>query len=90
VNNLLKLCPALIKEAGFIYVETNDILGDQQDGFHLLRSMHEALASLIIMMEDAKIYSKDIYIMYADFKCAFNGADHITLYKHVRELGKPS
>jgi hypothetical protein len=28
------------------------------------------------MMEDAKLYHKDFYVMYADFKGAFNAANH--------------
>jgi hypothetical protein len=40
-----------------------------------------------MMMEDAKIFNKDIYIMYVDFKGAFNGAEHRIMFKHMRELG---
>jgi hypothetical protein len=40
-----------------------------------------------MMMEDAKIYNKDTYIMYADFKGAFNAADHRIMFKHMRQLG---
>jgi hypothetical protein len=40
-------------------------------------------------MEDAKLHSKDIYVMYADFKGAFNAADHRIMFKHMRQLGMP-
>jgi hypothetical protein len=40
-------------------------------------------------MEDAKIYNKDIYIMNADFKGAFNAADHRVMFKHICQLGMP-
>jgi hypothetical protein len=49
-----------------------------------IRSIHDALTSIITMMEDVKIYNKDIYIMYADFKGAFNAADHNIMFKHTR------
>jgi hypothetical protein len=39
------------------------------------------------MMEDAKVYNKDIYIMYANFEDAFNAADHRNMFKHMRQLG---
>jgi hypothetical protein len=43
------------------------------------------------MMEDAKIYNKDISIMSTDIIGAFNGADHgIMLFKQIRELDMPS
>jgi hypothetical protein len=41
------------------------------------------------MMEDAKFSKKYVYIMYADFKSAFNAADHRIMFKHMRQLGMP-
>jgi hypothetical protein len=32
-------------------------------------------------MEDARLHNKDIYVMYADFKGAFNAADHRIVFK---------
>jgi hypothetical protein len=87
MNKLLKLWTALIKDAGSKYAETEGILSDQQDGFRPHRSIHDALSSIIMMMEDAIIHNKDIYVMYADFKGAFNAADHRIVFKHMRQLG---
>jgi hypothetical protein len=42
-----------------------------------------------MMMEDAKLYHKDFYAMYADFKGAFNAADYRIMFKHMRQLGMP-
>jgi hypothetical protein len=89
MNNLLKLWTTLIKDAGSKYAETHGILSDQQDGFRQHRSIHDALSSLILTMEDAKLHNKDIYVMYADFKGAFNAADHRIMFKHMRQLGMP-
>jgi hypothetical protein len=58
MNNLLKLWIARIKDAGSKYAETHGILSDQHDGFLNRRSVHDALSSIIIMMEDAKLYKK--------------------------------
>jgi hypothetical protein len=41
------------------------------------------------MMEDAKTNNKDIYMMYMDFKGAFNAADYRIMFKHMRQLGMP-
>jgi hypothetical protein len=89
MNNLLKLWSALIKDAGSKYAETHGILSDQQDGFRQHRSIHNALSSVIMTMEDAKLHNIDIYIMYADFNGAFNAADHRITFKHMRQLGMP-
>jgi hypothetical protein len=60
MSNLLKFWAAVIKDAGSKYAETPGILSDKQDGFRHHRSIHDALFSIIMMMEDAKIYNKDI------------------------------
>jgi hypothetical protein len=65
------------------------IRSDQQDGFPQQRSIHDALASIIMMMEDAKHFRKDIYIIHADFKGALKPADHRITFKHMRQLGMP-
>jgi hypothetical protein len=88
MNNLLKLWTALIKDAVSKYAETHSILSDQHDGFRHQRNLHDALSS-IMMMEDARLYHKGIYVMYADFKGAFNAADHRIMFKHMRQLGMP-
>jgi hypothetical protein len=44
--------------------ETHGILiNDQHDGFRQQRTIHDAMSSIIMMMEDAKICKKDIYVM---------------------------
>jgi hypothetical protein len=69
--------------------KTHGILSDQQDGFRKHRNIHDALSSIIMMMEDAKLYHKNFYVRYADFKGAFNAADHRIMFKHMRQLGMP-
>jgi hypothetical protein len=127
MKNLLKLWTALIRVVGSKYAETHGSLSDMKDGFRHQRSIHDALSSIIMMMEDAKPYNKDIYGMYdmkdgfrhqhiihdalssiimmmedakpynkdiygmyADFKGAFNAADHRIMFKHMRQLDMPS
>jgi hypothetical protein len=89
MNNLLKLWTALIKDAGSKYAETYGIRSDPLDGFRKHRSMHDALISIIMMTQDAKLYHKDFYVLYADFKGAFNAVDHRIMFKHMRQLGMP-
>jgi hypothetical protein len=58
MNSLLKLWTATIKDAGSKYAKTHGILSDQQDGFRQQRSIHDAMSSIITMMEDAKFTKK--------------------------------
>jgi hypothetical protein len=71
------------------YEESNGILSDQHDGFRKHRSIHDALSSIIMMVEDAKLYQKDFYVINANFRGAFNAADHRIMFKHMRQLGMP-
>jgi hypothetical protein len=89
MNYLLKIWTALIKDTSSKYAEIHGILSDQHDRFRHQRSIHDALSSIIMMMEDAKIYNIDTYVMYTDFKGAFNAADHRIMFKHMRQLGMP-
>jgi hypothetical protein len=84
MNNILKLWTAVIKDAGSKYAKIHGILGDQHDGFRHQRSIHDALSSLIMMMDDAKLHKKDTYVIYVDFKGAFNAADNRIMFKHMR------
>jgi hypothetical protein len=62
MSNILKLWTALIKYARSKYAESHGILSNQQDGFRYQRNIHDALSSIItsiiMMMEDTKIYKK--------------------------------
>jgi DNA-binding FrmR family transcriptional regulator len=90
MNNMFKLWTALIKDVSSKYAEPHGILIEQQDGFRLQRGIHGALASIIMMMEDAKTCNKDVCIMYDDFKGAFNAAYRSIMSKHMRQFGMPS
>jgi hypothetical protein len=89
MNNLIKLWTALIKDACSKYAETHGILSNQHDGFRHHRSIHDALSSIIMIMEDAKVYKKDIYVMYADLKGAVNAAHHRTMFSHMCQICVP-
>jgi hypothetical protein len=89
MNNLLQLRTALITDAGSKYAETHGILSDQHYASRKHRNIHDALSSIIMMMDDAKLYHKDFYVMYADFKGALNAADHRIMFKHMRQVDMP-
>ena len=39
------------------------------------------------MYEDAKLFKKNIYTAYSDFKGAFGGMDHRILFQIMRDYG---
>jgi hypothetical protein len=85
MNSLLKLWKPFIKDAGSKYAKTHGILSEQQDGVRFLRSIHFALASIIIIIiEDDQIHDNDIYIMCSDLNGVFNATDDRLMFKHIR------
>ena len=40
-----------------------------------------------MMYEDAKLFKKNIYTAYSDFKGAFGGMDHRILFRIMRDYG---
>jgi hypothetical protein len=61
MNDLLKMCSALIKDVTSTYAETYPILSDKHNDFHIMCNIHEELACFVMMMEDAKIHNKVIF-----------------------------
>ena len=89
MNGMLKLWTSVLTKIGSAHAESLGIINDDQDGFRALRQMYDSLTTHVMMLEDAKLYSKNIYTAFADFKGAFNGTDHRLMFQFMRELGIP-
>ena len=46
-------------------------------------------SNLIAALEDARLTNQDIYILYIDFKNAFDSIDHARLLAIIKDLGYP-
>jgi hypothetical protein len=58
------------------YAGANSILSTTQAGFCKQKDPIHQLAKVIMALEDAKLFHKDIYALIVDFTSAFNTTDH--------------
>lgn len=71
------------------YGETHQILHDSREGFRAERCTARQLQTLIYAPEDARFTTKDIYLLYMDFKNAFGSIDHPRLLTIMSDVGYP-
>jgi hypothetical protein len=61
-NTLYKLWTRLITNTLYEYAEANSILSTTQAGFHKQKDFIHQLENVIMALEDAKLFHKDIYV----------------------------
>ena len=70
-NTLYKLWTRLITNTLYDYAEANSILSTTQAGFRKQKDPIHQLENVIMALEDAKLFHKDIYALIVDFTSAF-------------------
>ena len=75
-NTLYKLWTRLITNTLYEYAEANSILSTTQAGFHKQKDFIHQLENVIMALEDAKLFHKDICAFIVNFISAFNTTDH--------------
>jgi len=69
------------------YAEANSILSTTQDGFCKQKDSIHQLENVIMALEDAKLFHKDIFALIVDFTSAFNTTDHDRMLWIMYDLG---
>ena len=67
----------------------NHELPDVQDGFRKGRGTRDQIASICLIMEEAREFQKNIYLCFIDYAKAFDCVDHNILWKTLKEMGLP-
>ena len=89
-NTLYKLWTRLITNTLYEYAEANSILSTTQDGFCKQKDSIHQLENVIMALEDAKLFHKDIYALIVDFTSDFNTTDHDRMLWIMYDLGFPT
>ena len=84
MNRILKLWTSILTNIGSPLAKAQGILSDTSDGFRRHRKIHDNLSTHTIFK-----LKKHICTAYSDFKGAFGGMNHRTLFKATRELRFP-
>ena len=64
-------------------------LPDVQAGFRKGRGTRGQIANIRWIIEKARAFQKNIYFCFIDYANAFDGVDHNTLWKILKEMGIP-
>ena len=73
---LYKLWTRLNTNTLYIYAEANSILSTTKASFCKQKDPIHQLENVMMALEDAKLFHKDIYALIADFTSAINTTDH--------------
>jgi ribonuclease HI len=84
-----KLWTAILTETLAGYADSQGILSDSQRGFRQGRNTHQQLRGLMNALEDARLFKRDIFLLYIDFSSAFDMVDHDKLLQLMWDLGFP-
>ena len=72
---IYKILTAIVTDRLNHIAEKYNLLDDSQEGFRKLRSTSRQIQSLLWDREDAEARAKTLYLVYIDFKNAFNSMD---------------
>ena len=72
------------------YAERHNILSYTQGGFRNKRTCMDQLELFTLLLEDAKLTRKDIYLLMVNFSEAFDTIDHDKLLQIMYDLGFPT
>ena len=65
----------------------NQELPDVQAGFRKRRGTGDQIANVRCIIEKAREFQKNIYLCLINYAKAFDGGDHVKLWKALREMG---
>ena len=69
------------------YLEENNLLVDEQNGFRATRSCIDHIFSLCSILRNRKLQGYDTFISFVDFKKAFDSVDRTILLYKIQQLG---
>ena len=97
-NTLYKLWTRLITNTLYEHAETQrrrdaetrSVLSTTQAGFCKHKDTIHRLQNVVMALEDAKLFRKDIYALIVDFTSAFNTTNHDCMLRIMYDLGFPA
>ena len=88
-DTLTKLWTGLLADCMSPYAENYDILSSSQEGFRKKKGTARQIMMMLNLLNDARLYGKNFYMLYIDFSSAFNTIDHDKLLMIMYDLGFP-
>ena len=84
---MYKLYCSVINNRLCNYIEVNDYLADEQNGFQKGKSTTDHLITLTNVLETRKMQRKETFVAYIDFSKAYDRINRCLLWKKLETLG---
>ena len=86
---IYKILTAIITSRLNKIAEKYHLLDDSQEGFRQLRSTHRQIQALLWERQDAEEFGRILYLVYIDFRNAFNSMDHAATWAWLKHVNLP-
>ena len=85
VSTVYKVFSSVLNNRLKQYIESNNILSDEQNGFRNMRSCIDHLYVLITILKQRKLKKKETFVCFIDFQRAFDSVTHdLLVYKLLK------
>lgn len=87
INSLAKILTYLITKRVTKFIETNNLLPENQSGFREKRGCNDNIFVLNSIIQLQKMKKQKAYLIFVDFKKAFDSVNHQKLWAKLHNLG---
>ena len=87
ISNVGKLFTGIINKRISTFLETNNLLVDEQNGFRSKRSCEDHVFALSSVLNVSKSKNQDVYACFVDFMKAFDSVHHKLLLYKLNSIG---
>ena len=85
VSTIYKVFSSVLNNRLKSYIENNNILSDEQNGFRRMRSCIDHIYVLITILKQRKLKKRETFVCFIDFKRAFDSVNHdLLIYKLLK------
>ena len=87
MSTVAKVFSHIMNERLVRYLENNNLLSEEQNGFRCLRSCLDHIYSLCTILRNRKLMNLDTFLCFVDFSRAFDSVYHTILWNKLSTSG---
>jgi len=87
MSTVAKMFSYILNKRIVRFLERNDILSEEQNGFRMLRSCIDHLYTICTILRNRKTMKLDTYVCFVDFSKAFDSVNHSFLWHKIMVAG---
>ena len=87
MSTISKLFSSILNERIVSFLDTNEILCEEQNGFRKLRACIDHIYVLTTVIRNRKLQGEETFLCYVDFSKAFNSVNRDCLWFKLMNIG---